>query len=254
MKLIKPADYGITVGSLTKGKRNQISDVAGVTVGHCTLDTAAHKTGVTVLLPVKENPFTHKLPAGVWVMNGFGKTLGLVQIEELGTLESPIAFTNTLNVGRVHDGLVEYLCRRCEAEGVPLTSVNPIVCECNDATLNDIRHRVVTEEHVFAAIESATADFDEGDVGGGKGTVCHDLKGGMGSASRLMTVDGKTFTMGALVQTNHGCLADLTIGGQNIGKKLAEDLGERTPDQGSVIVVLATDLPLDARQLRRVAR
>ena len=187
--------HGLKVGSLPAGPRNQITDVPGVTVGHCTVDTDTHKTGVTVLFPCAENPFVHKLPAAAFVLNGYGKSAGLVQIQELGTLESPIALTNTLNVGKVHDALVGYLVERCEAEGVELRSVNPVVCECNDSTLNDICHRAVEESHVRAAMEQAGADFDEGDVGAGKGMVCHDLKGGIGSASRLMEVDGKTYTL-----------------------------------------------------------
>ncbi len=255
MEQIRASRYGLQVGTLPPGPRDKITDVPGVTVGHCTIDTDTHKTGVTVLFPCGENPFVHKLPAAAFVLNGYGKSAGLVQIQELGTLESPIALTNTLNVGKVHDALVGYLAERCEEEGIELRSVNPVVCECNDATLNDICRRAVEERHVRAAMEAAGTDFDEGDVGAGKGMVCHDLKGGIGSASRLMEVDGQTYTLGVLVLANHGNLRDLTIGGRHIGPTLAQmlEVGQ-TEDQGSCIAIVATDLPLDARQLERVAK
>lgn len=254
MKQKRAREFGIKVGRLPTGPLNKITDVAGVTVGHCTVDTNEHKTGVTVVLPCPENPFTHKLPAAAFVWNGFGKTAGLVQVEELGRLESPIALTNTLNVGKVHDALVEHLLQRTAEEGGKLTSVNPIVCECNDATLNRITERVVGQKEVFTAIESARADFAEGDVGGGKGMICHGLKGGIGSASRVLTFDGKEYTVGVLMQTNHGSLEDLTIQGKNIGPALTGTVAAGKPDKGSCIGILATDLPLDSRQLGRVAR
>lgn len=247
-------ERGIFVGRLPTGTRNKISDVPGVTVGHCTVDTARHKTGVSVVMPCPENPFFHKLPAAAVVLNGFGKTAGLVQIDELGTLETPIALTNTLNVGPVWDALAGYMIDRCADDGHALRSVNPVVCECNDGTLNDIRQRAVTGEHVRLAIENARADFAEGSVGAGRGMICHDLKGGIGSASRLMEIDGATYTLGILLLTNHGNLADLTISGRNVGAELAQRLDRHTPDQGSCIAILATDLPLDSRQLGRVAR
>lgn len=255
MPQLRARDLGLTVGSLPTGPLNKITDVPGVTVGHCTIDTDQYKTGVTVVLPCPENPFYHKLPAAAFVLNGFGKSLGLVQVDELGQLESPIFLTNTLNVGKVHDAAVGYLARRCEREGAPLRSVNPVVCECNDGSLSRITGRPVEERHVLSAIEHASAGFDEGDVGAGKGMICHDLKGGIGSASRQLEVDGQTFTLGVLALTNHGNLADLTIGGNHIGPALAERLqAEHTPDVGSCILVMATDLPLDSRQLGRVLR
>lgn len=254
MLQLRARDYKITVGELPPGNRNKITDVPGITVGHRTVDTDEHKTGVTVVLPCPENPFTHKLPAAAFVLNGFGKSLGLVQVEELGTLETPIALTNTLNVGLVHDALVEYMIRRCETEGFELRSVNPVVCECNDGGLNHIQNRVVGKEDVFAAFAAAGLDFDEGDVGAGKGMVCHGLKGGIGSASRIMAVDGDVYTMGALVLANHGSMKDLTVAGCHIGPTLDQAKAARESDIGSCIVLLATDLPLDSRQLGRVAR
>lgn len=254
MDQLRARDYHISVGELPPGPRNKITDVPGITVGHCTVDTAEHKTGVTLVLPCPENPFTHKLPAAAFVLNGFGKTLGLVQVEELGTLETPIALTNTLNVGLVHDAMVEYMVGRCEAEGLELHSVNPVVCECNDGGLNHIQKRAVGREQVFAALSAAGLDFAEGDVGAGKGMVCHGLKGGIGSASRRMEFDGETYTLGALVLANHGRMTDLTVAGDHIGPRLDQAKAAKESDVGSCIVLLATDLPLDSRQLGRVAR
>ncbi len=244
----------LNIGRMPKGKRNAITDVPGVAVGHCTVDTDRHKTGVTVVMPCQDDCFREKLVAACHVLNGFGKTAGLIQIQELGTLESPIALTNTLNVGLVHDAMVEYLCRQAEARGYAIRSVNPVVCECNDASLNDIRHRVIGEKEVFAAIASASADFAQGDVGAGKGMTCHDLKGGIGSASRILSIGAGDFTLGVLALTNHGCLSDLTIGGDPIGKRIQALIQEDTPDQGSCILILATDLPVTSRQLGRILR
>ena len=224
---MKARDIGLTIGRLPSGALDNLADVPGVRVGHATIDNARHKTGVTVVLPCAENPFTNKSVAASFVLNGFGKTLGLVQIDELGTLETPIALTNTLNVGIVHDALVEYTLRRCEAEGIAVTSLNPVVCECNDASLNDIRERAVTREHVFAAIEAARADFAEGGVGCGKGTTCHGLKGGVGSASRVLEIESERFTLGVLAQTNHGSLADLQIGGHPVGLEIDRRIVKR---------------------------
>ncbi|MBR4540452.1 MAG: P1 family peptidase [Clostridia bacterium] len=234
------------VGSMPHGKRNLITDVPGVRVGHCTVDDEACHTGVTVVLPPPANPYLEKLTAASQVFNGYGKTLGLVQVDELGTLETPIALTNTLNVGKVHDALVSYMIGLCEKDGVRLTSVNPVVCECNDSRLSDIARRPVGEKEVLAAIASASADFAQGAVGAGRGTTCYGMKGGIGSSSRIMEIDGQTFTLGVLVQSNYGASADFRAA------CLPEDLAES--DQGSIILIAATDLPLSARQLKRVIR
>ena len=244
----------LTIGRMEKGPLNSITDVLGVRVGHCTVDNERHKTGVTVILPCEDDIFKNKMVAACHVLNGFGKTAGLMQIDELGTLETPIALTNTLNVGRVHDAMVEYMCRRGEEAGYAVRSVNPVVCECNDASLNDIRHRAVGEGEVFAAIDAAARDFAQGDVGAGKGMTCHDLKGGIGSASRLVDIDGEVFTIGVLTLTNHGSLRDLTIQGENIGAEIERRIREDTPDEGSCIMIVATDLPVTSRQLGRIIR
>lgn len=244
----------LQIGRMARGPRNAITDVAGVRVGHCTVDNERHKTGVTVILPCEDDIFRSKMVAACHVLNGFGKTAGLMQIGELGTLETPIALTNTLNVGLVHDAMVEYLCRQAEQQGYRIASANPVVCECNDASLNDIRHRAVGQAEVFAAIESASSDFALGAVGAGRGMTCHDLKGGIGTASRILEVDGERFTLGVLVLTNHGSLRDLTIGGQNVGAEIEGRIREDSPDQGSCIMIVGTDLPVTSRQLGRIIR
>ena len=236
----------MSIGKLRHGERNLISDVPGVRVGHATVDRDGCHTGVTVVLPPPRNPFTEKLTAASCVFNGYGKTLGLVQVDELGTLETPIALTNTLNVGKVHDALVSYMVDLCREDGIRLTSVNPVVCECNDSRISDIARRPVGEEEVFAAIRDASADFEQGAVGAGRGTLCYGMKGGIGSSSRVMEIDGKTFTLGVLVQSNYGASEDFRR--TALPPKLSES------DQGSIILILATDLPLSARQLRRVLK
>ena len=236
----------MSIGALPHGQRNLITDVPGVRVGHCTLDRDDCHTGVTVVMPPRHNPFTEKLTAASCVFNGFGKSQGLVQIDELGTMETPIALTNTLNVGKVHDALVSYMVNLCRQDGIRLTSVNPIVCECNDSRMRDIAKRPLGEIEVFSAIESAGADFLQGAVGAGRGTTCYGMKGGIGSSSRLMEIDGKTYTMGVLVQSNYG--SSEIFRAATLPKDLAEC------DQGSIILIVATDLPLSARQLKRVIK
>jgi D-aminopeptidase len=248
-------NYGINIGKLPKGKLNKITDVKGVKVGHSTIDTEESKTGVTVILPMEDNIFSNKLIAASYVLNGFGKTTGLVQIEELGTLESIIALTNTLNVGLVQDAVVDYMIGECNKENIELESFNPIVSECNDSYLNNIQLRAVKKEHVYSAIKDAKVDFLEGDIGAGKGMSCHQLKGGIGSASRIVNLDGEDYTIGVLVLSNHGLLEDLIIDGEKIGERLSKEI-EIVPkkDKGSIISIIATDIPLSSRQIRRACK
>jgi D-aminopeptidase len=257
---LNPA-LGIRVGRLPAGPKNLITDVPGLKVGHHTLAEGPVQTGVTVLLPGPDNCFTRKLPAAVTVFNGFGKSLGLMQIEELGQLETPIALTNTLSVGAAWTAL----CRHALSQnpGICLTTgtVNPVVFECNDGYLNDIRGLHIKEEHVLSALKNASQTFEEGSLGAGRGMRCHGLKGGIGSSSRMLDIAGHPYALGALVLANHGSLSDLTIAGRHIGPRAEELLNsgwasgyEQQQDKGSVIVVLATDVPLDSIQLRRVSR
>lgn len=248
-------DYGINIGELPKGKLNKITDVKGVMVGHCTIDTDENKTGVTVILPIDKNIFTNKLIASSFILNGYGKSTGLMQIDEIGTLESIIALTNTMNVGLVYDAVTDYTIEECKKENIYLSTFNPVICECNDSYLNEIHNRVIKKEHVYKAIENATLDFEEGDVGAGKGMSCHQLKGGIGSASRIVNLNGTPYTVGVLVLSNHGLLKDLTISGRNIGKELSKKINvDQTTDKGSIISIIATDIPLSCRQLRRICK
>ena len=244
----------MNIGRMERGVRNSIADVPGVRVGHCTVDNERHKTGVTVVMPCEDDIFREKMVAACHVLNGFGKTAGLMQIQELGTLETPIALTNTLNVGLVHDAMVEYMCQQAEQRGYAISSINPLVCECNDASLNDIRHRAVGQKEVFAAIEAASSDFAQGDVGAGKGMSCHNLKGGIGSSSRLLQIGEECFTVGVLALTNHGSLADLRIDGRPVGAEIEQKIRQDAPDKGSCIVIVGTDLPVTSRQLGRIIR
>ncbi|MBO5199523.1 MAG: P1 family peptidase [Lachnospiraceae bacterium] len=246
-------DYGIVIGHGTPGPLNKITDVPGVLVGHETIVTDHNCTGVTVIVPPPKNVFRNKLTAASFVLNGFGKSLGLVQVDELGTLETPIALTNTLNVGLVHDALVDYTVKVCREDGTPVRSLNPVVCECNDGELNLICDRAVTKEHVYRAFEQACRDFAEGDVGAGKGMVCYGLKGGIGSASRLLTLNGRTYTIGVLVLANHGRTREMLIDGRHVGREIV-GIDPAELDKGSIIQVLATDLPLSDRQLKRVLK
>jgi D-aminopeptidase len=257
-------DFGIVIGTMETGARNAITDVPGVRVGHATVDSPGHKTGVTVILPSEDNIFINKMTAASYVLNGFGKTMGLIQIDELGSLESPIALTNTLNVGIVHDALVGIMVERCATDGIQLRSINPVVGECNDAELNNIGERAVASVHVADAIANAGLEFDEGDVGAGRGTVCYGLKGGIGSASRIIALKSAEYTMGVLVQSNHGRLEDLLVDGRPYGELILAAIAAKdkdappapTPsvDSGSIIIIVATDLPISDRQLKRVLK
>ncbi|MEA1883363.1 MAG: P1 family peptidase [Thermotogota bacterium] len=249
------ADYGVQIGKMKRGKHNKITDVKGVKVGHCTIDTVEHKTGCTVIIPGTENPYINRPVCSSYVINGFGKTTGLVQIEELGELESPIVLTNTLNVGLMQDALIDYMIDKCEEEDLDLKSFNPVVAECNDSYLNNIAERVVKKEHLFSAFKNAEENFAEGDVGAGKGMSCYQLKGGIGSASRLIEYDSKSFTLGVLVLSNHGLLEDLMIKGEKIGEAIKrKETISKEIDNGSIITIVATDVPLDSRQLKRICK
>lgn len=253
MPLIR--DYGFTPGSLPPGPRNTLADVPGVAVGHCTVRTPDHNTGVTVILP-RADIFFHKCTAAAHVINGYGKTAGLVQVQELGQLETPIALTNTLNVGLVSDALVQYTADACAARGQTLRSVNPVVGECNDGVLNKIAVRAVGRREVYRAIESAGPDFAQGCAGAGAGMICHGLKGGIGSASRMVEAGGRAFAVGVLALCNHGRLDELNLLGRRPGAAILarQQAAVRTEDAGSCILVLGTDLPLSSRQLGRVVR
>jgi D-aminopeptidase len=269
-------DIGLRVGVLPSGRLDAITDVEGVRVGHATLIQGEDvRTGVTAVVPHAGNLFREKVPAAIFVGNGFGKLMGSTQVNELGELETPIILTNTLSVPRAADALVEWMLGLPGNEDV--RSVNPVVAETNDGQLNDIRGRHVGREEVFAALKSAKGgEVEEGSVGAGTGTVAFGFKGGIGTASRVVPRKFGGYTVGVLVQTNYGGV--LTMNGAPVGRELGryflkEDLEPGREDEregvpkggraelsldadradGSVIVVVATDAPLDARNLRRLA-
>ena len=256
----RAADLGLRVGVLRPGALDAITDVAGVAVGHTTIvrgDTV--RTGVTAIVPHPGNLFREKVPAAISVGNGFGKLTGVTQVEELGEIETPILLTSTTSVARVADALISYMLQLPGNEDV--LSINPVVGETNDGYLNDIRGRHITADDVFAALARARGGpVEEGAVGAGTGTVAFGWKGGIGTASRLLPKTLGGYTVGVLVQTNFGGV--LTIGGAPVGRELGQyylrDLAanagpRRDSADGSCMIVVATDAPLDARELRRLA-
>ncbi|HET8875799.1 MAG TPA: P1 family peptidase [Casimicrobiaceae bacterium] len=239
------------IGTLDSGSRNSIADVEGVSVGHATLADGAVQTGVTVVRPHPGDVYREPLPAASVVLNGFGKTMGLVQLDELGLLESPIALTNTFAVGTVATAMIRRAIAANPSIGRTSPTLNPVVAECNDGWLNDLQAFAIRERHYAMAFDAATADFAQGSVGAGRGMSCFELKGGVGSASRA-TSDGAN-VVGALVLANFGKLSQLTLRGVPLGCTLTENARASSVEQGSLIVVLATDAPLEHRQLRRLA-
>ncbi|MCA1562602.1 MAG: P1 family peptidase [Acidobacteria bacterium] len=246
-------DLGLSPGMLETGALNAITDVAGVLAGHTTvIEGERSRTGVTAILPHAGNLFREKVPGAVFVGNAFGKLAGSTQVEELGTIESPIVLTNTLAVGVALDALVRWTIARPGNETV--RSVNGLVGETNDGTLNDIRGLHVTREHVTAAIDAAKPGaVAEGAVGAGTGTIAFGWKGGIGTSSRRLPAQADTWTVGVLVQTNYG--GRLTVTGVPVWRELTpqRSSGGHPPADGSCMIVVATDAPLDARDLKRLA-
>ncbi len=264
-KRTRAREAGIVVGVLPTGPLNAITDVAGVTVGHTTLIKGdSVRTGVTAILPHGGNLFREKVPGAVFIGNAFGKLAGSTQVNELGEIETPIMLVSTLNVPRVADATIDYMLALPGNEDVQ--SINPLVGETNDGFLNDIRGRHVGRDEVFAAIKNARGGpVDEGAVGAGTGTVAFGFKGGIGSSSRKLPQSLGGYTVGVLVQTNFGGI--LTINGAPVGRELGkyylkEELSSansttnlslsNNPD-GSIIIVIATDAPIDHRNLQRLA-
>ncbi|AIM17077.1 MULTISPECIES: P1 family peptidase [Neobacillus] len=249
---MKVREAGMVIGSLPVGPKNCITDVAGVKVGHVTLDFPLDETGkdyactgVTAILPHGGNLFKEKVTAACYVLNGFGKTTGLVQVNELGVIESPIMLTNTFGVPAVTQGTLEYMLRENPEIGETTGTINVVVGECNDSYLNSIRMFPVTPTHAIDAIKNASEQrAEEGAVGAGKGMVCFGYKGGIGSSSRL--VEG--YTIGCLVLSNFGRKEEF----RSFQYHQREGLSETS--DGSIIIVLATDAPLSDRQLARVAK
>lgn len=248
-------DYGIEIGILRTGSYNAITDVPGVKVGHVTLrEGDSVKTGVTAILPHGGNIFQEKVPAGIFVANGFGKLTGYTQVEELGNLETPVVLTNTLSVSTAVAAVIEYTLSQPGNERV--MSVNAVVGETNDGRLNDIRGRHITPEHVLEAIRSASGGpVAEGNAGAGTGTVCFGFKGGIGTSSRVLPATRGGYTVGVLVQTNYGGI--LQVNGVPVGLELGRysfrnNVNEYKED-GSCMIVVMTDAPLTSRNLKRLA-
>jgi len=239
-------DLGIIVGTLPTGPLNAITDVAGVRVGHATLNQGANvRTGVTAILPHSGNLFREKVPGAVFIGNAFGKLVGSTQVNELGEIETPILLTSTLNVFRVADELINYML---SLDGnAQVRSINPLVGETNDGVLNDIQGRHVGHNEVFAALQSAKSGaVEEGSVGAGTGTIAFGWKGGIGTSSRRVG----EYNIGVLVQTNFG--GRLTILGVPIEHPRTVAFNRITAD-GSIMMVVATDAPVDHRNLERLA-
>ena len=251
----RPRELGITIGVMPTGAHNAITDVTGVKVGHLTLiEGDGIRTGVTALLPHSGNIFQEKVPAAIYLGNGFGKLAGYSQVKELGNLETPVLITNTLAVPDASKALMKYTLSLPGNEAV--RSVNPLVGETNDSYLNDIRSFPLKEAHFLQAIENATAGpVEEGNVGAGTGTICFNYKGGIGTSSRKLPESLGGYTVGVLVQTNFG--GSLTIDGEAIDEAFGtypfKKALDNSPD-GSCMMVVATDAPLDARNLERLAK
>lgn len=248
-------EFGIETGILKPGPLNAITDVQGVKVGQVTLIEGQNiRTGVTAILPHGENIYQSKVPGAVYVANGYGKLMGSTQVEELGNIETPIILTNTLSVPTAADAVLDYVLALEGNEYV--RSVNAVVGETNDGGLNDIRGRHVKKEHVLEAIrKAASGPVEEGCVGAGTGTSCYGFKGGIGTSSRRLPSELGGYTVGVLVQTNHGGV--LQIKGIPVGTKLGRYSYQRyvqNGEEGSCMIVVATDAPLDSRNLKRLAK
>ncbi|MCV2354113.1 P1 family peptidase [Paucibacter sp. B2R-40] len=250
----KPMEVFPRIGVLPSGPLDSLADVAGVTVGHHTLAAGPVQTGVTVIKPHDGDLFLNKLPAGLAVLNGFGKSMGLLQMQELGQLETAIVLGSTMAVGTLATALTRETIARHPQIGRDWPTVNPLVLECNDGYLNDAQAFAVQHLHLAQALADAGADFAQGSVGAGRGMSAFGLKGGIGSASRQ--IEG--YVVAALVLANFGRPEALTLQGRCIGPLLQQRLRESDktagPEKGSIILILATDAPLDARQLSRLAR
>lgn len=245
-------EWGLEPGILSPGPLNAITDVAGVKVGHYTLIAGdSVRTGVTAILPHEGNIFQQKVPAAIYIGNGFGKLMGYSQVEELGNIETPIVLTNTLSVPAAADALIDYTL--AQPENAEVRSAKPAVGETNDGRLNDIRGRHIRKEHVLQAIASAApGPVAEGNVGAGAGTICFCFKGGIGTASRRLPAEEGGYTVGVLVQTNFGGV--LQVDGLPVGEALQKKKAAKGTGDGSCMIIVATDAPAGARNLKRMAK
>lgn len=261
-------DLGIIIGRYPPGPLNAITDIKGVKVGHTTLISGEGplkpgrgpvRTGVTVIIP-RDDVWRKKVPAGVFVLNGTGEMTGLAWVAESGFLEYPIALTNTLNVPRVANGVMSWMIRQYPEIGISDDTLTPVVAECDDGRLNDIQGRHVSEHDVMAAIDgSSSGPVQEGTVGAGTGMVSYGFKGGIGTSSRMLSEKEGGYTVGVLVNANHGRRPELIVNGVPVGNRYASSAQVSETllpgqSEGSIIIVIATDAPLDSRQLTRLAK
>lgn len=246
----------VKIGEYQTGIKNNICDVPGVLVGHSTVIDEFNKTGVTAILPHNGNLFKEKVVAASDVYNGFGKSIGLVQLDELGTIETPIILTNALNASKVANGLITYMLKDNPEIGVTTSTVNPLVLECNDGSISQTQNRILDETHVFEAINNASDDFLEGAIGAGTGMRCNGFKSGIGSSSRVIKIKDKEYVVGVLVNSNYGASngSELIFNGRRLGGLIKDYNLAHEEDKGSIIIVVATNAPLDNRQLKRLAK
>lgn len=241
--------------TLPTGPLNRISDVAGVSVGHTTRLDGTARTGVTAVLPGDGNLFDQKVPAGAAIINGFGKSLGLLQVMELGEIETPILLTNTFGVPACASALIKYGVDQSPEIGRGSATINPLVLECNDGKVNDIQAMAVTEADANEAIRAVSDSFEQGTVGAGTGMRTFGMAGGIGSASRVAALaGGKEYTVGVLVLSNFGQQGELRILGRRNTSPTKNAGCKAEQERGSIIILVATDAPLESRQLSRIAR
>jgi D-aminopeptidase len=255
-------EAGVRFGCLPTGPRNAITDVKGVLVGHCTLNRGEGKlvpgqgpvrTGVTVVMPHGDDLYRRPVKGAYFALNGCGGLMGALQVDEFGMIDTPIGLTNTMGIAAVSEGLIRHALKNNPLAGTEHDTVIPLVSECDDSHLNDSRGLHVRPEHVFEAIAAAAPDVHEGAVGAGTGMVCYDFKGGIGTSSRLVETKGGSYTVGVLVLSNHGERKELIIDGVPVGR-LLNSPNPRREENGSIVTVIGTDAPLDARQLGRLAK
>ena len=255
-------EVGIRFGQMPTGPANAISDVPGVLVGHSTIIRGAGvlkqgsgpvRTGVTAILPHAGNLYATPVKGAFFDFNGCGGLQGSLQMREFGVIDTPIMLTNTMSMGAVADAVIRYMLERNPRAGIEGETIIPTVSECDDSYLNDSRGLHVKDEHVLEAIRNASSTVQEGAVGAGTGMSCYDFKGGIGTSSRLVRINDSSYHLGSLVLTNHGEREELTVDGVPVGRLLGKPKHHR-PEQGSIVMVVGTDAPLDARQLGRIAR
>ncbi len=262
LKRSRARDLGVRFGELPTGPRNMITDVPDVKVGHLTLREGSGKlevgrgpvrTGVTVVLPHSGNLFERPVKGAYFALNGCGGLFGALQLQEFGLIDTPIGLTNTMSMGTLADGIIRHILKLVPNAGIELDTIIPIVSECDDSHLNDARGLHVKSEHASAAIGAASDVVQEGAVGAGTGMMCYDFKGGIGTSSRLVKTVAGDYTLGTLVLSNHGERKELVVDGVPVGKMLKTP-NPRREEKGSIVMIVGTDAPVDARQLGRIAK